>query len=149
MSYLINSGECNFLLKVKIFLRHRSRRTGKVTGQVDQCLWRIFREINLFSRLEYRVFYVSYKFVTNLQTLFLAKQRTVTTRMCLFLSRSSSSLSCDRSIAPSKLSSPKSAILSFLLQLPVSSCFLQVIQQLLTSPSSPSCPSNPGVGEKG
>jgi hypothetical protein len=43
-----------------------------------------------------------------------------------------SSLSCDRSIASSKLSSPKSAILSFLLQLPVSSCFLNIIQQLLT-----------------
>jgi hypothetical protein len=57
-------------------------------------------------------------------------------------SSSSSSLSCDRSIASSKLSSPKCAILSFLLQLPVSSCFLQVIQQLLTSPSSPSCPYN-------
>jgi hypothetical protein len=49
---------------------------------------------------------------------------------------------CDKSIASSKLSSPKSAILSFLLQLPVSSCFLKVIQQLLTSPSSPSCPYN-------
>jgi hypothetical protein len=34
------------------------------------------------------------------------------------LSRSNSSLSCDRSIVSSKLSSPKSAILSFLLQLP-------------------------------
>jgi hypothetical protein len=52
--------------------------------------------------------------------------------------KSSSSLSCDRP----KLSSPKSAILSSLLQLPVSSCFLQVIQQLLTSPSSPSCTTN-------
>jgi hypothetical protein len=55
---------------------------------------------------------------------------------------SSICLSRDRSIASSKLSSPKSAILSFLLQLPVSSCFLKVIQQLLTSPSSPSCLSN-------
>jgi hypothetical protein len=55
----------------------------------------------------------------------------------LHMNKSSNSLSCDRSIASSKLSSP-----SFLLQLPVSSCFLQVIQQLLTSPSSPSCPSN-------
>jgi hypothetical protein len=51
--------------------------------------------------------------------------------------KSSSSLSCDSSIASSKLSSPKSAILSFLLQLRVDSCFLKVIQQLLT-PSSPS-----------
>jgi hypothetical protein len=49
--------------------------------------------------------------------------------------KSSSSLSCDRSIASSKLSSPKSAIQSFPLQLPVSSCFLKAIQQLLTAPS--------------
>jgi hypothetical protein len=54
-------------------------------------------------------------------------------------SSSSSSLSCDRSIASSKLGSLKRAILIFLLQLSVSSCFLKVIQQLLTSPSSPSC----------
>jgi hypothetical protein len=60
----------------------------------------------------------------------------------VFRRSSSSSLSCERSIASSELSSPKSEILSFLLQLPVSSCFLQVIQQLLTSPSSPSCPYN-------
>jgi hypothetical protein len=38
---------------------------------------------------------------------------------------SSSCLSCDRSIVSSKLSSPEGAILSFLLQLPVSSCFLR------------------------
>jgi hypothetical protein len=57
-------------------------------------------------------------------------------------SSSSSSLSCDRSTASSKLRSPKRAILSFLLQLPVSSCFLKVTQQLLTSPSSPCYPSN-------
>jgi hypothetical protein len=55
---------------------------------------------------------------------------------------SCSSLSCDRSVASSKLSSPKSAILSFLLQLPVSSCFLKFIQQLLMSPSSSSCLAN-------
>jgi hypothetical protein len=60
---------------------------------------------------------------------------------------SSSSLYCDRSTASSKLSSPKCAILSFLLQLPVSSCFLKVIQQLLTSPSSPSWPSNLSFNE--
>jgi hypothetical protein len=48
----------------------------------------------------------------------------------LGLSSSITSLSCDRSIASSKLSSPKSAILRFLLQLPVSPCFLKVIQQL-------------------
>jgi hypothetical protein len=60
----------------------------------------------------------------------------------LLVSSSSNKLSCDKSTASSKLSSPKSAIPSFLLQLPVSSCFLQVIQQLLTSPSSPCCSSN-------
>jgi hypothetical protein len=60
----------------------------------------------------------------------------------LFSIKSSSSLSCDRSIASSKLSSPKREILSFLLQLPVSSCFHEIIQQLITSPSSPSCPYN-------
>jgi hypothetical protein len=45
-------------------------------------------------------------------------------------------------LASSKLGSSKSAILSFLLQLPVSSCFLQAIQQLVTYPSSPTCPFN-------
>jgi hypothetical protein len=68
--------------------------------------------------------------------------RALSLRVCVFNVKSSSSVSCDRSIASSKLSSPKSAIQSFLLQLPVSSCFLQVIQQLLTSPSSPSRAAN-------
>jgi hypothetical protein len=45
----------------------------------------------------------------------------------LYDQASSICLSPYRSIASSKLSSPKSAILSFLLQLPVSSCFLKVI----------------------
>jgi hypothetical protein len=53
-------------------------------------------------------------------------------KIIIFYSSSSSSLSCDRSIASSKLSSPKSAILSLFLQLPVSSCFLNFIQYLLT-----------------
>jgi histone-lysine N-methyltransferase SETMAR len=38
--------------------------TGKVIGQVYQCWWRICREINVFSRFEYHVFYILYKFVT-------------------------------------------------------------------------------------
>jgi hypothetical protein len=41
-------------------------RTGKVMGQVYQCWWRICREIHVFSRFEYRMFYVSYPFVTYL-----------------------------------------------------------------------------------
>ena len=44
------------------------------------------------------------------------------------MSHSFSSLSYDRSKAPSKASSPHSAIQSFLLQMRVSSLFLKVIQ---------------------
>jgi hypothetical protein len=38
-------------------------------GQVYQCWWRICREINVFSRFEYHMFYVVYPFVTYLLTL--------------------------------------------------------------------------------
>jgi hypothetical protein len=44
------------------------RRTGKAMGQMYQCWWRICREISGFSRFEYHMFYVSYPFVTYLQT---------------------------------------------------------------------------------
>jgi hypothetical protein len=40
------------------------RRTGKAMGQVYQCCWRICREINVFSRFEYHMFYVLYPSVT-------------------------------------------------------------------------------------
>jgi hypothetical protein len=40
------------------------RRTGKAMGQVYQCWWTICREINVFSRFKYHVFFVSYSFVT-------------------------------------------------------------------------------------
>ena len=53
--------------------------------------------------------------------------------------QSFSRLSYDRSKASSKASSSHSAILSFLLQMRVSSPFLKVIQNLPTSSSSPSC----------
>jgi hypothetical protein len=43
---------------IKRFLCCGFRRTGKAMGQVYQCWWRIFREINAFSRFEYHVFYV-------------------------------------------------------------------------------------------
>jgi hypothetical protein len=43
--------------------------TGKAMGQVYQCCWRICREINVFTRFEYHMFYVSYPFVTYLLTL--------------------------------------------------------------------------------
>jgi hypothetical protein len=33
-------------------------------GQVYHCWWRVCREINVFSRLEYHVVYVLYPFVT-------------------------------------------------------------------------------------
>jgi hypothetical protein len=45
------------------------RRTGKATGQEYQCWWRICREINVFPRFEYHMFYVLYQFVTYLLTL--------------------------------------------------------------------------------
>jgi hypothetical protein len=45
------------------------RRTGKAMGQVYQCWWRICREINVFPRFEYHVFYVLYPFGTYLLTL--------------------------------------------------------------------------------
>jgi hypothetical protein len=45
------------------------RRTGKTMEQMYQCWWRICREINVFSRLEYHMFYVLYPFVAYLLTL--------------------------------------------------------------------------------
>jgi hypothetical protein len=53
---------------VKILLCCEFRRTGKVMGQVYQCWWRICREINVFFRFEYCMFYVVYTFVTYLLT---------------------------------------------------------------------------------
>jgi hypothetical protein len=44
------------------------RRTGKAVGQGYQC-WRICREINVFYRFEYHMFYVLYPFVAYLLTL--------------------------------------------------------------------------------
>jgi hypothetical protein len=37
-------------------------------GHAYQCWWRICREINVFSRSEYHMFYVLYPFVTYLLT---------------------------------------------------------------------------------
>jgi hypothetical protein len=45
------------------------RRTDKAMGQVYQCWWRICREVNVFSRFEYYIFYVLYPFVNCLLTL--------------------------------------------------------------------------------
>jgi hypothetical protein len=39
------------------------RRTAKAMGQVYQCWWRICRDINVFPRFEYHMFYVLYPFV--------------------------------------------------------------------------------------
>jgi hypothetical protein len=38
-------------------------------GQVYQCWWRIRREMNVFSRFEYHMFYVLYLLVTYLATI--------------------------------------------------------------------------------
>jgi hypothetical protein len=54
---------------VRIIPCFEFRRTGKSMGQVYQCWWRICREIIVFTRLEYHVFYILYPFVTNLLTL--------------------------------------------------------------------------------
>jgi hypothetical protein len=45
------------------------RSTGKAIGQVYQCWWRIYREINVFSRFHCHMFYVLYSFVTHLLAL--------------------------------------------------------------------------------
>jgi hypothetical protein len=56
------------------WLRQQSKdcvfqRTGKAMGQIYQCWWWICREKNVFSRLEYHIFYVLYPFLTYLLTL--------------------------------------------------------------------------------
>jgi hypothetical protein len=48
-------------------------------GQVYQCWWRICREIYVFTRFEYHMFYVSYPFVIYLLTLPCSWNRTVIT----------------------------------------------------------------------
>jgi hypothetical protein len=45
------------------------RSTGKEMGQVYQCWWRICREINIFSSLEYHMCHVLYPLATYLLTL--------------------------------------------------------------------------------
>jgi hypothetical protein len=47
----------------------RFRSTGKAMGQVYQSWWGICREINVFPRFKYNMFYVIYTFVTYLLTL--------------------------------------------------------------------------------
>jgi hypothetical protein len=54
---------------VKRRLRCGFRCTVKAMGQVYQCRRRICREINVSSRFEYHIFYVSYPFVTYLLSL--------------------------------------------------------------------------------
>jgi hypothetical protein len=56
-------------ITIKRLLRYTFRRTGKAMGQVCQCWWRICREIQVFPRPEYHMFYVLYAFVTYLLTL--------------------------------------------------------------------------------
>jgi hypothetical protein len=51
---------------VKRLLCRVFRRTGKAMGQVYQYWWRIWRDINVSSGLEYHTFCVLYEFVTYL-----------------------------------------------------------------------------------
>jgi hypothetical protein len=53
---------------VKRLLCSGVRTTGKAMRQVYQCWWRICREINVFPRFEYHMFYVLYPFVTYILT---------------------------------------------------------------------------------
>jgi hypothetical protein len=55
--------------RVKRLMCCRFPLTGKAMGQAYQCWRRICREINIFSRFEYHMFYVLYPFVTYLLTL--------------------------------------------------------------------------------
>jgi hypothetical protein len=43
--------------------------TGKAMGQVYQCWWRMCRELHVYSRFEFHMFYVLYPFVTYLPVL--------------------------------------------------------------------------------
>jgi hypothetical protein len=61
----------------KRFLCHGFRRTGKAIGQVYKCWWRICREINVFSRFEYHMFYILYPFVIYLLTHPLSSRETL------------------------------------------------------------------------
>jgi hypothetical protein len=54
--------------RVKRLLCCRFQHTGKAMGQVYKCWWGLYREINVFSRFEYRMFYVLYAFMTYLPT---------------------------------------------------------------------------------
>jgi hypothetical protein len=53
----------------KRLLRCGFRSIGKAMKQVYQCCWRICREINGFSRFEYRMIYVLYPHVAYLLSL--------------------------------------------------------------------------------
>jgi hypothetical protein len=55
--------------KVAVDARPGANVAEKVMGQVYECWWRICREINVYSRFEYHMFYVLHAFVTYLQTL--------------------------------------------------------------------------------
>jgi hypothetical protein len=59
--------------EVRKWLRQQSKdfyaAAGKAIGQVDQCWWRVCREIDTFPSFEYHMFCVLYPFVTLLMTL--------------------------------------------------------------------------------
>jgi hypothetical protein len=51
------------------------QRTNVAMGQVYRCLWRICREINVFPRFEYHMFYVLYPYAISLLTFFLISSK--------------------------------------------------------------------------
>jgi hypothetical protein len=55
--------------KSQKLLRCGFRRIDKAMGQVYQFWWSKYREINVFPRFEYHMFYVLYPFVTFVMTL--------------------------------------------------------------------------------
>jgi hypothetical protein len=78
--FLFTVGKClsrkavhNWVTNVSLMTKRLKRRcgsgTGKAMGQMYQCWWRIYREVNVFFRFEYHLFYVLYSFLTYLLTL--------------------------------------------------------------------------------
>jgi hypothetical protein len=53
----------------KKLLCYRFRYTSKAMGQVCQCWWRMYQEMNVFSRFKYHMLYILFPFVSYLLTL--------------------------------------------------------------------------------
>jgi hypothetical protein len=64
-----NGGAAVAKTAIKRLLCYGFRHTGKAMEQVYQCWWRICREISVFSRFWYHMYYVLYPVVAYLPTL--------------------------------------------------------------------------------